>query len=167
VRAGLDGAPGLVQELADVPDAPVDRLRPDAEQGGDGDLRQGKALVQDGGQEPVGQGEDGPASDAGGDQPRAVAAALVQAGLPLLVMQGQQRGDQGVPLLGRQAGQRRVGQPGQIGAGLVERPGGTGGRVVVFGTQGVVPLCGRPAYVRPVKYSDRSGWSRTLPGVGG
>jgi len=25
----------------------------------------------------------------------------------------------------------------------------------------IVSLCGRTAYVRPVKYSDRSGWSRT------
>ena len=59
VRAGLDGVPGLVQELADVADALVDRLRPDAGQGGDGGLGQGKALVQDDGQDAVGQGEDG------------------------------------------------------------------------------------------------------------
>ena len=38
----------------------LDRLRPDAGQGGDGGLGQGKALAQDGGQERVGQGEDGP-----------------------------------------------------------------------------------------------------------
>src|SRR5215469_18977938 len=72
VRTGLDGVPRLVQEFADVADASVDRLRPDAEQGSDGGLGQGKALMQDGGQEPVGQGEDGPAADAGGDQSRAV-----------------------------------------------------------------------------------------------
>jgi hypothetical protein len=73
----------------------------------DGDLGQGKALVQDGGQEAVGQGEDGPAADAGCDQPRAVAAALVQARVPLLVMRRHQRGDQGVPLLGRSNGPGR------------------------------------------------------------
>ena len=56
VRTGLDGVPGLVQELADVADAPVDRLRPDAGQGSDGGLGQGKAQVQDGGQEPVAAG---------------------------------------------------------------------------------------------------------------
>jgi len=123
VRAGLDGVPGLVQELADVADALVDRLRPDAGQGGDGGLGQGKALVQDGGQEAVGQGEDGPAADAGCDQPRAVAAALVQAHLPLLVMRRHTRGDQGAPLLGRQAGQHRVAEPGQVGAGPVEWSG--------------------------------------------
>ncbi len=39
VRAGLDGVFGLFQELADVPDALVDRLGPDAGQDGDGDLR--------------------------------------------------------------------------------------------------------------------------------
>jgi hypothetical protein len=38
VRAGLDGVPRLVQELADVADALVDGLGPDAEQDGDGDL---------------------------------------------------------------------------------------------------------------------------------
>ena len=89
MRAGLDGVPGLVQELADIADALVDRLGPDAEQGGKGDLRQGEALVEDGGQEPVGQGEDGAAAgslaclDAG-----AVAAALVQAFFPLHSMTG-------------------------------------------------------------------------------
>jgi hypothetical protein len=87
VRVGLDGVSGLVQELADVADAPVDRLGPDAEQDGDGDLRQGQALVEDGGQEPVGEGEEGPAAGARGGQPGTVAAALVEAGLPLLVMQ--------------------------------------------------------------------------------
>jgi hypothetical protein len=39
----------------DVADALGDRLGPDAEQGGDGDLGQAEALVEDGGQEPVGQ----------------------------------------------------------------------------------------------------------------
>ena len=53
VRAGLDGVPGLGQELADVADALADGFGPDAEQGGDSDLRQGEALVQGGGQEPV------------------------------------------------------------------------------------------------------------------
>jgi hypothetical protein len=77
VRPGLDGVPGLVQELARIADALVDRLRPDVGQGGDRDLRQGEALVQDGGQEPVGQGETRAAAGAGSDQPGTVAAALV------------------------------------------------------------------------------------------
>lgn len=47
--------PGLFQELADVADSLVDGFGPDAEQGGDGDLGQGDALVQGGGQEPVGE----------------------------------------------------------------------------------------------------------------
>jgi hypothetical protein len=55
--------------------------------------------------------------------PGAVAAAFVQARLPLLVMRRHQRGDQGVPLLGRQAGQHRVAAPGQVGAGPVEWSG--------------------------------------------
>jgi hypothetical protein len=89
VRAGLDGVPGLVQELADVADVLVDCFRPDAEQGGDGDLRQGQALVKERGQEPVGQGQDGAAADPGSDQPGTVTTALVQVRLPLLVVQRQ------------------------------------------------------------------------------
>src|SRR5271166_5544985 len=86
------------------------RVRPD----------RGGAGRADGRQEAVGQGEDGPAANAGCDQPRAVAAALVQAHLPLLVIRRHKRGDQGAPLLGRQAGQHRVAEPGQVGAGPVE-----------------------------------------------
>ena len=97
-RSGLDGVPGLVQELAD---APVDCLGPDAEQRGDGDLGQGEALVEDGGKEPVGEGEHGTAAGPGGGQPGPVTAALVQAGFPLLVMQRHQPGDEGIPLVGR------------------------------------------------------------------
>ena len=59
VRAGLDSMSGLAQELAELADAPDDRLGPDGEQGSDGDLWQGEALVKGGGQEPVCQGEDG------------------------------------------------------------------------------------------------------------
>ena len=70
-----------------------------------GDLRQGEALVEDGGQDPVGEGEDGAAAGAGGGQSRAVTAAGVQAGFPLLVVEGHQHGDQGVPVLGGQPGQ--------------------------------------------------------------
>ena len=65
MRAGLDDVPCLSQEFADLADAPVDRLGPDAGQGGDGDLRQGKALVEGRGQEPVSEGEDGAAAGAG------------------------------------------------------------------------------------------------------
>jgi hypothetical protein len=85
VRTGLDGVPGLAQELAGVADAFVDRFWPYGEQGGDGDLGQGQAVVKDGGQEPV--------------------------------------GDQGVPVVGRQAGQRWMAEPGQVGTGLVKRVG--------------------------------------------
>jgi hypothetical protein len=59
VRAGLDGVAGLVQELADIADTPADPLGPHGEQGSDGDLGQGEALVDSGGQEPVGEGEHG------------------------------------------------------------------------------------------------------------
>jgi len=79
--------PACSRKLTDVADVLVDRLGPDAEQGGDGHLRQGEALVQDDGQEPVGQGEDG--GRCPGRLGGAAAAALVQAGFPLLVMQGQ------------------------------------------------------------------------------
>jgi hypothetical protein len=46
---------GLLQKLAYLADAPVDRLRLDADQGGDGGLRQARAVVEDGGQERSGQ----------------------------------------------------------------------------------------------------------------
>ena len=122
-----------VQELADAADALVDRFGSDAEQGGDGDLGQGQAVVEDGGQEPVSQGEDGPAAGAGSGQAGAVAAAFAQAGFALLVMQGQQGGDQVVPLRGGQAGQGWVDQPGKVGAGLVERAGNGADLVVGLG----------------------------------
>jgi hypothetical protein len=68
-----------MQEPAGVADSPVDRLGPDAEQSGDGDLRQGQAMVEGDGQEPVGAGEHGAAAGAGSGQPRAVTAAGVEA----------------------------------------------------------------------------------------
>ena len=104
----------------------LDGLGPDAEQGGDGDLGQPVTVVQDGGQQPVGQGEDRAAAGSRGGLPGLVAAALVQGGLALLVVERHQGGDQGVPLGGGQAGQRGVAEPGQCGAGLVERIGGGG-----------------------------------------
>jgi hypothetical protein len=122
-RSGLDGGACLVEELADVAEALADRLRANVKQGGDGDLGQGVAVVQDGGQEPVGQGEDGAAACARGGEPGAVAAALGQAGLSLAVVQRHQGSDQGVPPSGRQPGQCRVAEPGQAGAGLVEGAG--------------------------------------------
>jgi hypothetical protein len=115
VRAGLNGVSGLLQELPDVADAPVDRLGPDGEQCRDGDLRQVQALVQDGGQKPVGEGEAGAAAGAGSGQAGAVAAAFVQAGFPLLVMQRQQRGDQGC--------QSWAGRPVSAGWASQARPG--------------------------------------------
>jgi hypothetical protein len=86
----LDGGACLVEELADVAEALVDGLGPDAEQGRDGDLGQAQAVVEDGGQEPAGEGEDGPSAgpladfDAG-----PVAAALVQVRCPWLVPGGK------------------------------------------------------------------------------
>jgi len=50
----MDGVSALLEELADIADALVDRLGPDAEEGGDDDLRQGEPLMQSGGQEAVG-----------------------------------------------------------------------------------------------------------------
>ena len=96
--------------------------------------------MQDSGQEPVGQGEDGPPAGARCGQPGAVAAAFAQAGFPLLVVQHYQCCDQGVPLPGWQPGQCRVAEPGQIGAGSAGRIRDTGGLVVVLGAQGVVPV---------------------------
>ena len=76
---------GLVEQVSGVADAPVDGFGADAEQGGDGDLGQGVAVVQDGGQEPVGEGEGGAAAGAGAGLSGAVAASFVQLGFPLLV----------------------------------------------------------------------------------
>ena len=67
-------------------------------------------------------------------------AAVVQARLPLLVMQRHQRGDQGIPVRGWQAGQRWVAEPGQVGAGPVERVGSAADLVVGLGAEGVVPV---------------------------
>jgi hypothetical protein len=117
--AVLGGQPGRYR--ADVADALVDGLGPDAEQGGDGDLGQGEALVEGGGQEPVCEGEDGAAAGAGGCQSRTVTSTSAEACFALLVLEGHQRGDQGVPFRGREAGQGWMAQPGQVGAGLVER----------------------------------------------
>ena len=94
--------------------------------------------MEGGGQEPVGEGEDGAASGAGGGQPGAVTAARIQARLPLLVMQRHQGGDQGVPFPGWQAGQRRMAEPGQIRAGPVKRIGSVADLVVGLGAEGVV-----------------------------
>jgi hypothetical protein len=54
VRGRLDGMSGLLQELADVSDALVHGLGPDAEQGGDGNLGQPEAVVEHGGEEGYG-----------------------------------------------------------------------------------------------------------------
>src|SRR5450755_2975331 len=136
----MDGVSGLVQELADVADALVDCLGPDAEQGGDGDLGQGEALVEDGGQEPVGEGEDGAAAGSGGSHPGAVTAACVQVRFALLVVECQQRGDQGVPVAGGQPGDGRAGEPDQIGTGQAEGVGSAAGLVVFLGVEAVVPV---------------------------
>jgi len=56
--------------------------------------------VEDGGQEPVGEGEDGAAAGSGGSHPGAVTAACVQVRFALLVVECQQRGDHGVPVAG-------------------------------------------------------------------
>jgi hypothetical protein len=101
----------------------VDCLGPDAEKGSDGDLGQRQALLQGGGQESVGQGQDRAAAGAGSGLPRAVAAALVQARLPLLVMQGNQRADQGVSFPGPTARSAPSGRarPGPDWAGRTDR----------------------------------------------
>ena len=88
---GLDAVAGLCQQPLRVADVPVDGFGADAEQGGDGDLGQGEPVVQDGGQEPVGEGQGGPASGAGAGLSGTVAASFVQLGLPLLVVQGGDR----------------------------------------------------------------------------
>ncbi|MGW1887318.1 hypothetical protein [Streptomyces sp. NPDC001970] len=54
---GFDGSAGLLEKAAeDLTQASVDRLWADAEQGGDGDLRQGEVVVEERRQEPVGEG---------------------------------------------------------------------------------------------------------------
>lgn len=88
---------GLLEELADLAELPVDGFGSDGEQGSEGHLRQAQPVVQGGGQEPVGGGEYGPAAGAGRGQAGAVTAALVQVGLALLFVQGEQGGQQGVP----------------------------------------------------------------------
>jgi hypothetical protein len=113
---GLDGVACLFQETADVADALVDRLWSDAEQGRDGDLGQAEAVVEEGGQESVGEGENGAAPGAAvALDAWSVAPAFVQVRFPLVLVEGRQRGDQGVPVRGWQSGQGRVTQPGKVG----------------------------------------------------
>jgi len=83
--------------LTDVAELPVDRFGSDREQGSDGDLREAEPVMQGGGEEPVGEGEYGSAAGAGGGHPGPMATALVQAGLALLVVQGEQGAEQGIP----------------------------------------------------------------------
>ena len=78
--AGLDGVPGLAQEQADVADVAADVFVPDVVQGGDGPVGQAVAVVQDGGDELVGEGDPGVAAVAG-QLAGAVAAAAVQGGV--------------------------------------------------------------------------------------
>jgi hypothetical protein len=52
----MDGVLGLVEELADLSRMRLLIVGSDVEQGGDDGLRQREALVEDGGQEPVGEG---------------------------------------------------------------------------------------------------------------
>src|SRR3954453_6886898 len=52
-----DRVAGGGEDLADVPDPPVDRHRCDREECRDGDLRQACPVVQDRGEQPVAQGE--------------------------------------------------------------------------------------------------------------
>lgn len=61
MAGGVDAVVCLFQQASDVADAFVDCLGPDAEQGGNGGLGQAEAVVQHGGQEPVGEGEAGAA----------------------------------------------------------------------------------------------------------
>jgi hypothetical protein len=76
----------LVEQVSGVADAPVDGFGADAEQGGDGDLGQGVAVVQDGSQYPVGEGEGGTTSGAGAGLSGTVSASFVQLGFPLLMV---------------------------------------------------------------------------------
>ncbi|MER6104595.1 hypothetical protein ABT115_20275 [Streptomyces sp. NPDC001832] len=77
-------------------------------------------MVEESGQEPVGEGEHGAAAGAGSRQPGPVPAPLVQLPFPLVFMESGECGDQRVPLLGRHSGQAGVAEPGEVGAGLVE-----------------------------------------------
>jgi hypothetical protein len=74
---------------------------------------QGVAVVQEGSQNPVGEGEDGSAAGAGSGQPWTVTASLVQVRFPLAGMQRHQCGDQGVPLWCGKSGQGGMVQPGR------------------------------------------------------
>jgi hypothetical protein len=77
---GLDGSFCPIQQASDVADALVDGLGPDTEQASDSHLGQSEPIVEDGGQEPVGEGEDGAAAGSGADPPGPVAASFVHLG---------------------------------------------------------------------------------------
>jgi hypothetical protein len=75
---GLKGVSCRVEKLADVADTPVDGEWCDAEEAGDGDLRESEPVVEESGQESVGEGEHGAAAGAGC---LAVCSAVLPAGL--------------------------------------------------------------------------------------
>lgn len=119
---GFDGVSDAVEEPAGLADGPVEGHGCDGEERGDGDLGEFEPLVEDGGQEPVDEGEAGaPASvepDDGGLLPVA-AASLMEVCFPLSRTGRCQLGDQRVPLLVRDAGEGGMGQPVPAGAGFV------------------------------------------------
>ncbi len=134
-----------------------------AEEGADDAAGQAEAGAQPGGDDVAGQVDLAvPSAGPAGAGGRA-AAAGVAALLAVAAEREFQGGGEGVEGGGVQAGQRGVVQGGRVAqAGR----GGLRGLRRLWrrrgdGREGVVPLCGRTAYVRPVKYPDRSGWSRT------
>ncbi|MFC4611040.1 hypothetical protein ACFO9E_25075 [Streptomyces maoxianensis] len=85
--------------MADVADAPVDCFGADIEEGSDGDLGQGVSLVEDCGQQPVGESEDRAAPGAAVTfDAWAVAASFVQFLFALVLVECGQRGDDGPPV---------------------------------------------------------------------
>src|SRR5689334_910158 len=78
VWGGLDGVSGLLEKLPDAADVPVDRFGSDVEERGDRGLWESETVVEQGGQQPVGKGEDGAAAGAWRGESGAVATSPVQ-----------------------------------------------------------------------------------------
>jgi hypothetical protein len=96
VLGGGDGVTGSVEQGADVADVLVDRLGPDAGQDGEGGRGQAEALMQDGGEQSVGEGEPRAAAGPGGDLSGAAAAAG-QGVVAVCGVQREKRGQQDGP----------------------------------------------------------------------
>jgi hypothetical protein len=137
------GASVLVQEGLGLLDRAGDGLRAGPEECAEESVGETAALVEEGGQDPVGVGERLPGASAGGSLPFA-AASVAALFFPPGCLDWRQLADQGVQLWAGDAGEFRVGEPGVLPG--VPLPGfravwsACGRGAALLGVGGVVPV---------------------------